>query len=148
MKWFVKSFEELLLEELYDLLKLRAEVFVVEQTCVYNDLDDLDKVALHVIGVDNDQIVAYARLLPVETRFKTASIGRVVTDRSARGEGVGKELMERSKEVILKEWNERDITISAQLHLNKFYGDLGFVQASDTYLEDGIPHIKMTYKAQ
>lgn len=146
MDWKVKSFNELLLEELYEALKLRAEVFVVEQACLYNDIDELDKVGMHVLGYDNDKLAAYARILPSNTRFKTASIGRVVTEANYRGRDIGKVLMQHSIDYILSHWNESVITISAQEHLEKFYGDLGFLRASEDYMEDGIPHIKMIYK--
>lgn len=146
MEWIIKSFNELLLEELYEVLKLRAEVFVVEQACVYNDIDDLDKVGIHVLGYNSGKLAAYARILPANTRFKTASIGRVVTEANYRGKDIGKVLMQHSIDYILNQWNESVITISAQEHLEKFYGSMGFLRASESYLEDGIPHIKMTYK--
>lgn len=146
MDWVVKEFNMLSIDELYDSLKLRAEVFVVEQTCIYNDVDGLDKLALHVIGKENEEVVAYARLLPENTRFKTASIGRVVTDAKCRGQNLGKKLMESSISAVKDNYGVNVITISAQEHLKKFYGDLGFKKASDVYMEDGIPHIKMTMK--
>jgi len=148
MQWIIKPFYDLTLDELYAILKLRAEVFVVEQTCIYNDIDDLDKKGIHVFAVDGDAIAGYARVLPANTRFKTPSIGRVVTNKVNRSMGIGAELMTKSIELIKTTWAEELITISAQEHLEKFYNSLGFVRASEVYMEDGIPHIKMTYSGK
>ena len=148
MKLIVKSFEELSIHELYEILLLRAEVFVVEQKCVYNDLDNLDQKGMHIIGIQNSKIVAYARLLPADTRYKAPSIGRVVVDPEIRNQSAGGRLMEFAKDQLIQKWNPEAIQISAQKHLEAFYGRLGFHTISEMYLEDGIPHIKMQYNAK
>lgn len=141
-----KGFEELSLSELYEILKLRAEIFVVEQDCVYNDLDDRDQIGSHVIGVLDDKIVAYARVLPEKTRFNEVSIGRVVVDSDYRGLNLGKEIMNSCIQIIKDSGYNGDIRISAQCYLLKFYSELGFKVMSEEYLEDGIPHVEMVYR--
>ena len=148
MEWVIKEYDSLGLNELYSILKLRAEIFVVEQNCVYNDLDDLDIEASHLICTEKDSVIGYARLLRPNTRFKNSSIGRVVIQADQRKRNIGKELMNKSIQYILEEWNETKINISAQKYLEKFYSDLGFVTISETYLEDGIPHIKMEWEVR
>jgi len=143
MEFTFKHFTELSTDELYDILKLRAEIFVVEQDCVYNDLDGHDKNAIHQFLKKNDEIVAYSRLLKPGSRFADFSIGRVVVKESERGTGLGIRMMEEAKEYILNNWKAEKIKISAQKYLQKFYEDLGFVVVSDEYLEDGIPHYGM-----
>jgi len=141
-----KSFDELTNKELYELLKLRNEVFIVEQTCPYPDLDNKDYKALHVLGITDNKIVAYTRLLPHNISYNEASIGRVVTSLNVRRFGYGKELMLYSINETKKKFNTNEIVISAQYYLEKFYSDLGFISEGETYLEDDIPHIKMRYK--
>ena len=131
---------------MYDILKLRAEIFVVEQNCVYNDIDNLDKDAIHQFLRKNDELIAYSRLLKPGTRFPDYSIGRVVVKQSERGTGLGMQMMEAAKDYILKNWNAPKIKISAQKYLQKFYEDLGFKVVTEEYLEDGIPHIEMFYE--
>jgi len=143
MEFTFKHFTELSTDELYDILKLRAEIFVVEQDCVYNDLDGHDKNAIHQFLKKNDEIVAYSRLLKPGSRFADFSIGRVVVKESERGTGLGIRMMEEAKAYILNNWKAEKIKISAQKYLQKFYEDLGFVVVSDEYLEDGIPHYGM-----
>ncbi len=145
MKFVFKQFSELTLDEFYEILQLRAEIFVVEQDCVYNDLDGLDKVAVHQFLKKNSEIVAYSRLLKPGTRFLECSIGRVVVKQSERGTGLGIELMNQAKSFILNEWKVTKIKISAQKYLQKFYEDLGFKIITDEYLEDGIPHYGMLF---
>ncbi len=140
-----KIFAELTSIELYDILKLRSEVFVVEQNCVFLDMDDNDQQALHVLGLENNTLVAYTRLLTQKTIYKDVSIGRVVTARGVRKRGYGKLLMNYSIAEIQKKYNTNQIVIGAQTYLHKFYSELGFVREGDDYLEDGIPHIKMRY---
>jgi len=141
-----KVFNELTVNELYDLLKLRAEIFVVEQDCVYNDLDDFDKEAVHVFYTENGEIVATARLLQPGTRFADFSIGRVVVKKEKRGTGLGKALMNTATEYCIKEWKAEKIKISAQLYLQRFYEELGFEVVTEMYLEDGIPHVGMVHR--
>jgi len=143
-----KTFQELTVDELYDILQLRAEIFVVEQNCVYNDLDGLDKDAVHLFHKKEGKIVAYARLLKPGTRFADFSIGRVVVKQSERGTGLGIELMEAAKNFIINEWGAGKIKISAQSYLQKFYENLGFEIVTEMYLEDGIPHFGMMHKAK
>lgn len=143
LKWKIKRFEALSATELYNLLQLRSEVFVVEQNCVYQDVDGKDSKALHLIGTDNDETVAYARIFKPNDYFDEASIGRVVVKQTYRDKKLGHILMKEAIEALKSEFNETKITISAQLYLKKFYESHGFVQTSETYLEDDIPHIQM-----
>lgn len=138
-----KSFSELSTKELYDILKLRAEVFVVEQNCVYQDIDGKDQKALHVIGFKNDKIVAYCRIFKPGDYFEKASIGRVVVAVNERKFGYGHVIFQHSVEAVKKFFNETSIKISAQLYLKKFYESHGFFQVGEGYLEDDIPHIGM-----
>lgn len=139
----IKNFEALTLEELYGILQLRSEVFVVEQDCVYQDLDGKDKKALHIIGTKDNTIVAYTRVFKPGDYFIEASIGRVVVKASERQYGFGYNIMTASIKAIQEHFNETTIKISAQTYLNKFYSSLGFKEIGDGYLEDGIPHIGM-----
>ena len=139
----VKEFKALTLEELYGILQLRSEVFVVEQDCVYQDLDGKDQKALHVVGLKNNKVIAYARLFKPGDYFKEASIGRVVVSPSTRKEGYGVEIMRASIQAVKEQYNETTMRISAQKYLLKFYNSLGFVQEGEEYLEDGIPHVAM-----
>ncbi len=148
MTFTFKHFTELSTSELYDILQLRAEIFVVEQNCVYNDLDGLDKDAIHQFAEKDGQIVAYSRLLKPGTRFNDYSIGRVVVKESERGTGLGIQMMEEAKTYILKNWQPDKIKISAQKYLRKFYQDLGFKIVTEEYLEDGIPHYGMLFENQ
>ena len=143
MKTEVKSFEELSVQELYDILQLRAEVFVVEQDCVYQDMDGKDQVALHVMGREEGKLVAYTRLFAPGAFYEDASIGRVITQNKARGRGYGREIMLRSIQALEEVSGKTSITIAAQSYLRKFYRELGFVEIGSEFLEDGIPHIKM-----
>lgn len=143
LQWKIKRFEALTNAELYDLLQLRSEVFVVEQNCVYQDIDYKDQNALHLIGEDNGQMVAYARLFKPKEYFAEASIGRVVVKPTYRDKKLGRILMREAIYFIKSQFNETKITISAQLYLKKFYESHDFIQTSETYLEDDIPHIEM-----
>ena len=142
-----KKFEELTINELYGLLQLRSEVFVVEQDCVYQDIDYKDQKALHILGFKNDKIVAYTRVFKSGDYFKYASIGRVVVAENERKFKYGYDIMKASIKAILDNYNETTIKISAQTYLTKFYNNLGFKQIGEEYLEDGIPHIAMFKKA-
>lgn len=143
LKWKIKPFEALTINELYDVLKLRSEIFVVEQNCVYLDIDGKDKKALHLIGEYDSRIVAYARLFDAGISFDNASIGRVVVDANYRDRKWGHYLMKEAIAAIKSNFEKDKITIGAQLYLKKFYESHGFVQTSEMYLEDDIPHIEM-----
>ncbi|MEX1167884.1 MAG: GNAT family N-acetyltransferase [Hydrogenophaga sp.] len=148
LRWRALPFEALSVEELYRLLRLRAEVFVVEQACAFQDLDGLDPMALHVMGETTDaegqsRLLAYARLLPAGAAFAEASIGRVVSSPSARGGGVGHALVREAIAELQRRWGLQPIRIGAQAHLQGFYGQSGFHPQGDLYLEDGIEHIEM-----
>ena len=143
IQWKIKRFEALSPAELYDLLQLRSEIFVVEQNCVYQDVDGKDQKALHLIGEDNGQTVAYARLFKPKDYFNEASIGRVVVKETYREKKLGHILMREAIYYVKSQFNETKITISAQLYLKHFYESHGFIQTSETYLEDDIPHIEM-----
>jgi ElaA protein len=141
--WKIMPFNELSLQELYSVLKLRSIVFVVEQNCVYQDIDGKDEKALHLIGRYNNEIVAYARLFKGGDYFENASIGRVVIHPEARDKKFGHEMMQQAIAGIESHFNETRITISAQLYLQKFYESHGFIVQGETYLEDDIPHVEM-----
>ncbi|MGB0880106.1 MAG: GNAT family N-acetyltransferase [Polaribacter sp.] len=141
-----KSFSELTTTELYEILQLRSQVFVVEQDCVYQDVDAKDQKALHIFGYKNDVMIAYARIFKPNDYFEKASIGRVVVATSERNFGYGIELMKASIIAIKNNFKVDDITISAQVYLKKFYKSLDFKQVGEEYLEDGIPHIRMDRK--
>ncbi len=141
----VKSFEALSTIELYKLLQLRSEVFVVEQDCVYQDLDGKDEKALHVLGYKNNQLVAYTRIFKPGDYFNEAAIGRVVVMKSERAHKYGYDIMKASLKAIKELFNEMSIKLSAQVYLKTFYNNLGFKEVGETYLEDGIPHIAMLH---
>lgn len=140
---FTKSFEELSLVELYNILQLRSEVFVVEQDCVYQDLDGKDQKSLHVLGFKDGRLVAYTRVFKPGDYFDDASIGRVVVAKNERQHKYGHDIMNASIEAVKHYFNTTKVKISAQCYLKKFYNDLGFYEVGETYLEDGIPHIAM-----
>ncbi|SEM29363.1 ElaA protein [Maribacter orientalis] len=143
----VKKFNELSIQELYSLLKLRSEIFVVEQDCVYQDLDGKDAKALHVIGINNNnEVVAYTRIFKPGDYFDIASIGRVAVHKDYRKYGYGKDIMQASINAVNEKFKEQQIKISAQTYLDKFYTELGFKAIGEGYLEDGIPHIQMVKK--
>lgn len=144
MIWTIKAFDELTVQELYDVLHLRNEVFVVEQQCAYQDLDYSDQKALHLMGRNAEgRLVAYTRLFGPGIKYPEASIGRVITSQLARGTGAGRQLMEKSIATVEAAYGKGPIKIGAQQYLHRFYTSLGFEQTSDTYMEDGIPHIEM-----
>lgn len=143
IKWEIKRFEALSTRELYEILRLRSEVFVVEQNCVYQDIDGKDEKALHLLGFCNGAIVAYARLFKPGDYYKNAAIGRVVVAQKYRNQKWGHALISASITGIQDYFGETPITISAQLYLKEFYEQNGFIKTSAPYLEDGIPHIEM-----
>jgi ElaA protein len=143
IKWVTKKFDALSVVELYQILRLRSEIFVVEQNCVYQDLDNKDQKALHLFGEYDGKIIAYSRLFKAGDYFDCSSIGRVVVDENYRDKNFGHELIAQGIAGIKKYYCEENITISAQLYLKKFYESHGFIQTSEMYLEDDIPHIEM-----
>ena len=145
-QWLCKSFETLTNIELYDLLRLRSEVFVVEQNCVFLDMDNKDQTCHHLLGYDGDNLVSSARLLGPNTAYQQMSIGRVVSSPLYRGTGAGKALMQQAITECYQLFGKNDIKIGAQLYLKTFYESFGFVQTSDVYDEDGIDHIEMVKK--
>lgn len=138
-----KDFETLTPHELYAILQLRNEVFVVEQNCVFQDADNKDQHCYHIMVWQNNLLAAYTRLVPAGIAYEEPSIGRVVTSPQVRGTGMGRELMQFSIRILYQLWGKMPITIGAQLYLRNFYESLGFQQSSEIYLEDGIEHIKM-----
>ena len=142
-KTFHKKFDNLSRKEIHDLFLLRSQVFVVEQNCVYQDIDGKDEKAEHVLVKKNNKIIAYARVLEYSDR-NNISIGRIVVSKKERGNSLGSDLLDFILKKIHQEKPKRPIKISAQAHLEKFYTDHGFKRTSNTYMEDGIPHISMT----
>ena len=143
MKFHVKKFSELTTDELYSILQLRSEVFVVEQNCIYQDIDDKDNNAFHVLGIKEDKLIGYARLFDSGDYFDLPSIGRILIKENQRKYHYGYELVKESITYIEQNFSKTSILISAQTYLTKFYNSLGFIQQGEGYLEDGIPHIKM-----
>lgn len=148
MNWILKNFDSLTREELYELLLLRSEIFVVEQNCAFQDIDDKDFCALHLFLKDekNKKIIAYARLFQPGDYFFHASIGRVAVKLEHRREGLGHILMKKAIEAIDKNFHTKPIKIGAQLYLKEFYETHDFKQIDEEYIEDGIPHIHMLRK--
>ena len=140
-----KIFSELTTEELYQILRLRSEVFVVEQDCIYQDLDNKDQKAIHLFFKENDEILAYTRIFKAGYYYENPSIGRVVVSKKNRGKDVGKKIMIDSIEYIKQNIKGKKIELSAQKYLDKFYKDLGFYKTGEDYLEDGIPHQRMLF---
>ena len=138
-----KSFHELTTDELYELLRVRSEVFVVEQNCVYQDLDGDDQQAIHLWLTVGDKTAAMARVCPAGTHMQNISIGRVIT--TDRGKGYGKQIMLHAIDAAKQHFNAKLIDIEAQEYTKGFYEAVGFKQSSDTFMLDGIPHIKMTW---
>ena len=143
VKWILKKFDDLAALELYSILQLRNEVFVVEQNCVFQDADNKDQFCWHLMGWDNDKLVAYSRIVPKDVSYDLPSIGRIVTSPAVRGNGTGRILMDESIKAIKKLFGDTAIKLGAQLYLKNFYESFGFMQSSDIYLEDGIQHIEM-----
>ncbi|MCL1113414.1 MULTISPECIES: GNAT family N-acetyltransferase [Shewanella] len=146
LTWLDVGFSELSLEQLYGVLQLRVDVFVVEQNCPYPELDGKDKglQTRHLLGINpQKEIVAYCRILAPQISYPQASIGRVAVAKSARGQGLANQLMQRAIAIAKQRWPDDHIQIGAQDYLRHFYQQLGFVVNSDVYLEDGIPHLDM-----
>ena len=140
-----KTFYELDTEDLYQILRLRSEVFVVEQDCVYQDIDNKDQNAIHLYYKENHQIVAYTRIFKAGDYYENPCIGRVVVSKKNRGNDIGKKIMIDSMEYIKQNIKGEKIELSAQKYLDKFYKDLGFYKIGEDYLEDGIPHQRMIF---
>ena len=143
IEWRFLAFDALGAAGLYAALQLRSEVFVVEQACIFQDMDGADTTAMHVLGTLGDQLVAYARCLPAGSKFAEVSMGRVVTHASVRGTGTGHALVEQALACLTQQWGAQAIRIGAQAHLELFYRQHGFVSTGNLYIEDGIPHVEM-----
>ena len=142
VKFDVKKFNEIDIKTLHNIFLIRAEVFIVEQQCAYQDIDGKDTNSIHVIGKKKEEIIAYSRIMNLNNDF--CSIGRVLVKKDLRKKGLGIKLMKKSIEEVTKLYNKKKIKISAQEYLKSFYEDLGFKHTGKSYLEDGIPHIEMT----
>ena len=147
INWSIKAFNELSLEELYDMIALRIEVFVIEQNCPYQDLDGKDKLSFHLLGKDfENNIVATLRILPPNVSYKEISIGRVVTSERIRLWRKGHDLMKNAMDYITLNYPDQNVRLSAQTHLVNYYGKHNFKETGKEYLEDGIPHSEMLFK--
>jgi len=146
LKITVFKYQDLGSDRLYEILKLRSEVFVVEQKCAYQDLDNKDEKALHLVGEKNNKIIAYTRIFKKGDFFKNSSIGRVLVKKKYRNKDYGRKIMTSSIEKLKKDPKEEIIELSAQKYLLKFYSELGFEKVGEEYLEDNIPHVKMILK--
>ncbi len=140
-----KIFSELDKEELYQILRLRSEVFVVEQDCVYQDIDNKDQIAIHLFYKKEEKIIGYTRIFKKGDYYENPSIGRVVVSKNKRGKDLGKEIMLESMKYIKNNIKGEKIELSAQVYLDNFYKDLGFYSKGEEYLEDGIPHQRMFF---
>ena len=152
LDWKLMALNQMTVPQLYEMLQLRTEVFVVEQNCVFQDMDGADDQAVHLLGSQNipgqgEQLVAYARLFPAGVKFAEASIGRVVTRGSARGAGLGHVLIQQAIAAVHSLWGEQAIRIGAQAQLKSFYSQQGFVDVGVPYVEDGIDHLEMVRSA-
>ena len=147
IRWQLTKFDELTPYELYAILQLRNEVFVVEQNCVFQDADNKDQLSYHLMGWSEERLIAYSRIIPAGIAYEFVSIGRVVTAPDKRRNGTGKELMHEALKAGVKLFGSVSIKLGAQLYLKNFYESFGFVQSSDIYIEDGIPHIEMIKQA-
>ena len=142
----VKSFNELSLEEFHDIIALRIQIFVIEQDCPYQELDGKDKIAFHLFFKNtSNEVIAATRILPKGAAYEEVSIGRVVVHESSRGTGLGNQLMADSMQFVKEKFGEVAVRLSAQKHLEKYYGNHGFTSTGKEYLEDGIPHVEMLY---
>lgn len=142
----IKYFDELNTTELYEILKLRQSVFVVEQNCPYNDIDEFDPVSVHLMMIESDELIAYARVLEKGTRYPEVSIGRFLVKKEYRKEGYGDKLFTRAIDYIKDDMKEDTIKIQAQTYMKEYYKKKGFNEISNAYLEDDIEHVDMLYK--
>ncbi len=145
MKWSLKKFSELTNHEIYKILKLRNEIFIVEQSCPYMDCDGKDEESYHLFAEDGEDIIAYLRIIKKGIIYDDVAIGRVCVNKKYRKNNLGREMLLRAISFIESELKEKKIKIQAQSYLYDFYKSLGFNEISDTYLEDGISHIDMIY---
>ncbi|WP_461615207.1 GNAT family N-acetyltransferase [Clostridium sp. Marseille-QA1073] len=145
MTWKLKKFEELTTLELHNIVRERINVFVVEQNCIYEELDGLDLKSYHLFKEENNNVIAYLRIIPKGLVYDEVAIGRVLTVKEHRGKGTFAELMEKAINFIENELNEKSIKISAQEYLRKAYGKFGFKEVSEVYLDVNIPHVEMVY---
>ena len=143
IEWVKKKWSEVSSEELYSVLRLRSEVFVVEQDCVYQDIDNKDQTAIHLLGYINKELIAYSRLFNEGDYFKETSFGRAIIKKEKRGQGYGDELVKESLKTIKNYYGNKKVKISAQAHLKTFYSKHAFIAKGKEYLEDGIPHVSM-----
>ncbi|SET04267.1 ElaA protein [Salinibacillus kushneri] len=143
MQWIQKEFNQLTARELYTLLRERVNVFVVEQNCPYPEIDDYDQDSTHLYLEDDGEVAAYCRLLPHDTIYHEASIGRILVKNKFRKQGYAKELMKKALRIMIEDWGESEIKLHAQSHLQNFYGQYGFKTITDEYLDDGILHVDM-----
>jgi ElaA protein len=141
--WHLSSFDALTLQQLYAILAARNAVFVVEQTCPYQDMDGLDAGAMHLTAWHGTEVAAYLRIIEPGIKFAERSIGRVLTTSAFRGTGLGRELLKRALESVDQTFPKESIRLGAQAHLQSFYASFGFEKASGLYMEDGIPHVEM-----
>ncbi|TWT24640.1 GNAT family N-acetyltransferase [Planomicrobium sp. CPCC 101110] len=148
MNWKTYHFNDLSVGKLYEILKLRVDVFVVEQECPYPELDGLDQESIHLEYAEGGKTLAYARLVPAGVKYEIPSIGRVIVHPEARGRGLAKQLMTHCMEYILSEWKAEEIQLQGQVYLQEFYESFGFQPVSEAYDEDGIPHVDMKYMAK
>ncbi len=148
MEFTIKNFASLSTKELFEIYKLRSEVFIVEQNCAYQDVDEKDLSSFHVMMFEGNQLIGYTRILPPGISYKEAAIGRVALRQECRKNGSGKTLMKYSINKTLELFKDQSVVISAQSYLIKFYTELGFLQEDKEYLEDDIPHVKMRFKSR
>lgn len=145
MEWKLKKFDDLTSDELYGILKLRSEVFVVEQECVYQDLDDKDQLSYHLFLENDGETVAVSRIIPENVSYEEMSIGRVVVKENFRGQGLSKIMMKKAIDFIVDDLGKSEIRLSGQAYLVDFYENLGFKKVSDVYMEDNIEHFEFLY---
>ncbi|GAA5417497.1 protein ElaA [Paraliobacillus ryukyuensis] len=143
MNWTFKTFDQLTNNELYYILKARVDIFIVEQNSPYKDMDGVDQDAMHLFLENQGKIIAYARIIPKGVLYKQPSIGRIVVDNQHRKSGYGRLLLQKSINWIEKNWGKQEIYLHAQVYLRDFYRSFGFEEISDSYEEDGIPHVDM-----
>ncbi|MDP3617192.1 MAG: GNAT family N-acetyltransferase [Rhodoferax sp.] len=146
MAWKLSAFDALSVHELYELLQLRTEVFVLEQNCVFQDMDGADAQAVHLMGRHDGQLLAYARCFPAGVKFAEVSIGRVVTHKRVRGSGLGHLLIEQALAAVATLWGRQPVRIGAQTRLKNFYTGHGFADVGIAYVEDGIEHLEMIWQ--
>lgn len=149
MKKIITSFDELTNVQLYDILKLRQDVFIIEQHCIYPDIDEFDKKASHFLIYEHEELVAYSRIFAPDIKYNTeTSIGRIIVSQKKRGGSLGKTLIKKSINYCITNYPNSDIRIEAQAKLKNYYSELGFIEDSEVYLVDGIDHLQMIFKAK